>query len=97
MGNENMREGMRLAPVVGLVKQNICFRECAKIIKIAEETGCHISITAGSRKGTTDSLLSLVQLGLTPGRTVVLSATGQAPELAFRDCLKVLDGGAAAA
>ena len=95
MGNETMRESMRLAPVVGLVKQNICFRECARIIKIAEETGCHISITAGKREGNSDSLLSLVKLGLTPGRTVIVSANGDAPELAFRDCLKVLDGAAA--
>ena len=95
MSKETMRESMRHAPIVSLVKQNICFRECARIIKIAEDTGCHISITVGSQKGTTDSLLSLVKLGLTPGRTVVVTATGTAPELAFRDCLKVLDGAAA--
>ncbi|MBR2216639.1 MAG: HPr family phosphocarrier protein [Selenomonadaceae bacterium] len=91
MGNKNIS----LAPVVGLVKQKICFRECAKLIKIAEETGCRISITAGSRKGSTDSLLSLVQLELTPGRTVVLSASEASAARAYRDCLRVLDGEAA--
>lgn len=95
MNKDSLRESLRLAPIVSVVKQTICFRECAKLIKIAEETGCTIHLSAGERKGSTESLLSLVRLELTPGRTVVVSVNGQAPEEAFRGCLRVLDGEAA--
>lgn len=77
-------------PITGTVKQNMCFRECAKIIKIAEETNCLISFMGNGKKADTKSLLSLVKLELTPGQTVVIKADGDNVIDAYRQCMDVL-------
>lgn len=77
-------------PIRGMVKQNMCFRECAKIIKIAEETGCVITFITGDKKADTKSLLALVKLELTPGQTVVIKAEGENFIEAYKQCMEVI-------
>ena len=68
------------------------FRESAHIIKIAEETSCSISIASGKKFGTTASILSLVNLGITAGKSLVLNIKGERNEEAFREVSKILGG-----
>lgn len=77
-------------PIVGIVQQNMCFRECAKIIKIAEETKCIITFTSNTDSADTTSLLSLLKLKLTPGQTVVIKAEGEETVEAYKKCMEVL-------
>lgn len=68
------------------------FRECAKLVKIAKETDCVIRLAAGKKSGSTESMLSLMQMGLREGTSVVLSVQGEDSRAAFHECVKVLDG-----
>ena len=68
------------------------FRECAHIVKIAEDTGCLVRIVSGKHVGTTKSILSLVNLEIAPGKTLVLSIHGARNEEAFHEIIKVING-----
>ena len=68
------------------------FRESAHIVKIAEETGCSITIASGKKLGTTKSILSLVNLTISPGKSLVLNIKGERNEEAFRSVSKVIGG-----
>ncbi len=70
----------------------LCFRECAKIVKVAEETGCMVSIASGKQSGTTESIMSLAALGIMPGTSLVLTIKGERREEAFRDISKIISG-----
>ena len=74
------------------VKCMMGFRECARLVAVARETGCVIRLVAGKKSGSTDSMLSLVQMGLREGTSVVLSIRGEDSRAAFHECVKVLDG-----
>ena len=93
--NVDTERKLMVIPFCRKSKHNICFRECVKLIKIAEETGCRISFTAGGSKGDTDSLLSLLKLGIIPGTSVVMSLSGGNVEEAYRQAMTVLEGEAA--
>ena len=68
------------------------FRENARIIKIAEETNCTIAIASGKKYGTSKSILSLVNLMIEPGKSLVLNIKGERNEEAFREVSKVIAG-----
>ena len=68
------------------------FRESAHIIKVAEDTGCSISIASGKKFGTTKSILSFVNLGIMPGKSLVLNIKGERNEEAFRETSKIING-----
>ncbi len=68
------------------------FRECAHIVKIAEDTGCFVRLISGKKVGTTDSILSLVNLEIMPGKSLVLSIHGARNEEAFHEIVKVING-----
>ena len=96
LSNETKKApGVMTVPFCRTSKQNICFRECVKLIKIAEETGCTIKLTAGQQSGTTGSLLSLLKLAIVPGTPIVLSLQGENMEQAYHMCMDVLNGEAA--
>ena len=78
----------RIATVVALIKRTVCFRECAKIIKIANENDCKITIYKGSKSGDSDSLLSIAKLELNSGQTAIIRAEGKNPEAACGQCMK---------
>ena len=68
------------------------FRESAHIVKIAEDTNCSISIASGKKFGTNKSILSLVNLAIMPGKSLVLNIKGERNEEAFREVSKVIGG-----
>ena len=70
----------------------IGFRESARLIKIAEDTDCTITIASGKKLGTTKSILSMVNLEIIPGKSLVLNIKGERNEEAFREASKVISG-----
>ena len=75
-----------------VAKGVIGFRESAHIVKVAEETNCSISIASGKKFGTDKSILSLVNLGICAGKSLVLNIKGERNEDAFRELSKILAG-----
>jgi phosphotransferase system HPr (HPr) family protein len=73
-------------------KIKLCFRECAAIVKVAEDTGCLIEIAAGTKSGTSDSILSLVNLAVTADKSLVLTIHGENNHEAFNRVSKILSG-----
>lgn len=70
----------------------IGFRESAHIIKVAENTKCSISIASGKNFGTSKSILSLINLGILPGKSLVLNIKGERNQEAFREVSKIIGG-----
>ncbi|MBR4642610.1 MAG: HPr family phosphocarrier protein [Selenomonadaceae bacterium] len=68
------------------------FRESAHIVKVAENTGCSVSIASGKNYATNKSILSLVNLGITNGKSLVLNIKGERNEEAFREISKIIAG-----
>ena len=93
--NESEEDLAKYGAVVSfmLVAKGILgFRECAHIVRIAEETGTLIRIISGKKIGTTKSILSLVNLEIAPGRSLVLSIHGARNQEAFHEVSKVIAG-----
>ncbi len=91
---ENNFEATRAKEVsfIMVAKGVLGFRESAHIIKVAEDTGCSISIASGKKFGTTKSILSFVNLGIMPGKSLVLNIKGERNEEAFREVSKIIGG-----
>ena len=53
-----------------VTKCNIGFREATQLVKIAAETGSTIKLVAGSKVGTTASVLSLIKMVIPAGASV---------------------------
>ena len=70
----------------------IGFRESAHIVKVAEDTDTAISIASGKNYGTNKSILSLVNLGIVAGKSLVLNIKGARNEEAFREVSKIIAG-----
>ena len=70
----------------------IGFRESAHLIKVAQDTGCTMTIASGKKIGTTDSILSMVNLGIMPGKSLVLNIKGERNDEAFREASKIISG-----
>ena len=70
----------------------IGFRESAHLIKVAQDTNCTLTIASGKKIGTTESILSLVNLGIMPGKSLVLNIKGERNEEAFREASKIISG-----
>ncbi len=75
-----------------VAKGVLAFRESAHLIKVAEETGCEITIASGKKFGTNRSLLSLVNLGIVTGKSLVLNIKGERNEEAFHEISKIIGG-----
>lgn len=75
-----------------IAKNKLCFRECASIVKIAEDTGCVVEIASGSKVGDTSSILSLVNLGIVPDKSLVLTIRGVNNKDAFTRISKIISG-----
>lgn len=75
-----------------VAKGVIGFRESAHIVKVAEDTDTSISIASGKKFGTSKSILSLVNLGLMAGKSLVLNIKGERNEEAFREVSKIIAG-----
>ena len=84
-----------LSTVVSFIlvaKAKLCFRECAKIVKIAEDTNCFVEIASGTKSGNSESILSLVNLEIKEDKSLVLTIKGENNEAAFRRISKVING-----
>ncbi len=75
-----------------VAQKHICFRECAKLISIGEETGCKIHISAGDKKGSTESLISLLRMEIKAGTSLTITIQGQDTYTAFHRCTDIIDG-----
>ena len=75
-----------------VAKGVIGFRESAHIVKVANDTDCSISIAAGKNFGTSKSILSLVNLGISSGKSLVLNIKGERNEQAFREVSRIISG-----
>ena len=73
-------------------KIKLCFRECASIVKVASETACLVEIASGTKSGDSDSILSLVNLAVTAGQSLVLKIHGENSREAFYRISKILSG-----
>ena len=73
-------------------KIKLCFRECAAIVKVAEDTGCLIEIASGTKSGTSDSILSLVNLAVTADKSLVLTIHGENNHEAFNRVSNIISG-----
>lgn len=75
-----------------VAKGVLAFRESAHLIKVAEDTGCEITISSGKKLGNNKSILSLVNLGIVSGKSLVLNIKGERNEEAFREISKIIGG-----
>lgn len=75
-----------------VAKVAIAFRECAQIVKIAEETGCVVEIASGSKVGTSESILSLVGLEISADKSLVLTVKGENNNEALKRISKIISG-----
>ena len=75
-----------------VAKRHICFRECAKLIRIAEETGSVIHLSEGTKRGSTESLISLLRMKIRAGTSVTVTIQGKDTYTAFHQCADVLEG-----
>ena len=92
---ENVPEVEKVPAVVSfrmVAKIKLCFRECASIVKIASDTACLIEIASGTKEGTSDSILSLVNLAVTAGQSLLLKIHGENSREAFSRVSKILNG-----
>lgn len=75
-----------------VAKVTLGFRECAAIVKIANGTDCKVEIASGTKTGTSESILSLVALGISADKSLVMTVKGERNEEAFREISKILTG-----
>ena len=73
-----------------VAKNTLGFRECAGIVKIAQDTGCTVQIASGKKSGSSASILSLVALGITAEKSLVLTIRGERNAEAFREISKII-------
>ncbi len=88
----NKPNGMNVRPISSLVVANnvLGFRESAELMKVASDCGCTIRLASGDKNGSTESVLSLISMGLTGGKTVFLSVEGNDEASAIKGCARVL-------
>lgn len=89
---EVQSEPVKEVSFIMVAKGILGFRECAHLVKVAEKTNCSISIASGKKFGTNKSILSLVNLGIMPAKSLVLNIKGERNEEAFREISKVIAG-----
>ncbi len=74
-----------------VTKRKLCFRECAVLIRIAEETECQIGISVGKLHGSTDSMLTLLRMKIREGTTMSVTIRGKDTYTAFHRCRDLFD------
>lgn len=60
-----------------LINKTLGFRECAMLKNIADKTNTVIELSANGKIGTTDSIISLVKLGIKENSGVVFTIKGE--------------------
>ena len=90
--NSSVENVPAIVSFILVAKTKLCFRECAQIVKIAEDTGCVVEIASGSKVGDTSSILSLVNLAITADKSLVLTIRGVNNKEAFSKISKIISG-----
>ena len=79
-----------------MVAQNVLgARESSRVMKIADETKTTIKITSGKKSGNSKSIISLMNLGILPGKSLVLSIEGENTQEAFHKFKELMSGSSA--
>lgn len=66
-----------------LSEKHLHARECAKILKIAHDTGCDVKVIANHREGSSKSIISLLRLMLSPHQLGVFVISGGDEQKAY--------------
>ena len=90
--NPNIGNSTGTVSFILVAKNTLGFRECAGIVNIAEKNNCKVKIASGNKSGTSKSILSLVALGITADKSLVLTITGERNDVAFREISKIING-----
>ena len=90
--NEDLRKYGSAVSFILVAKNVMGARESAKVMKIAEETGTLVRIVSGKKSGNSKSIISLMNLGITPEKSLVLSIHGAKNQEAFHEIAKVIIG-----
>lgn len=75
------------------IGSTVGFRECAQLIHIAQETETKITLSIGNKLGTSDSIISLMSLGLMPGMSIVFTIDGENQVDAYHRLNDLIDNG----
>ena len=83
-----------------VTKCNLGFREAARLVQIAADSGSRIKLVAGAKVGTSDSVLSFIKMGVTAGSSVGISIVAdegntldaQSAKCVFAECRAALVG-----
>ena len=70
--------------------QALGWRECVRLVKAAKYHGCIITLYNGENHGSTNSLLSLIRLGVAAGRLLTISVIGKHEQAALAAAQKIL-------
>jgi len=62
--------------ISAISNRNICLRECARIIQLAKDNNCKITLICHGKVGTSDSMLSLASLAISKDNGLVLKLEG---------------------
>ena len=68
----------------------VCFREAANIIKTVRKYNSEVELIRGSKTGTMKSILSIINLMIDYGDTVVIKAVGNDAEEVIRALIKII-------
>ena len=90
--DEDLAKYGAVVSFIMIAKGVLGLRECSHLVRIADETGCLIRLISGKKSGSTKSILSLANLGITNGKSLVLSIHGARNEEAFHEAVKVING-----
>ncbi len=74
-----------------VTKRKLCFRECAMLIRIAEETECRIDISVGKLHGSTESLMTLLRMKIREGTSMTVTIRGKDTYSAFHRSRDLFD------
>lgn len=90
--DKNLNKVSNAMSFILVAKVTLGFRECAKMVKIAQDTGCKFEIASGSKTGTSDSILSLTMLEISADKSLVLTVKGDRAEDALKGISKIISG-----
>ena len=90
--DEDLAKYGAVVSFIMVAKGVLGLRECSHLVRIAENTDCLIRLISGKKIGTTKSILSLANLGIIKGKSLVLSIHGARNEEAFHEAVKVING-----
>ena len=63
--------------ISAISNKNICLRECMKIVQIAKDNHCKITLFCNGKVGDSNSMMSLAILGITKGKGLVFKLEGK--------------------